>query len=244
MPTIINPYATFPGSQPFGGHATLANDLESWWPMNEGSGTSIADVIGSLTLTFAGTSAWYTDATYGSVPSLNGTNAYLYRNNCGTSVIAPSDGDLSIGGMVYINNTDKAGGLASIWDTAGERTYRFITTSSGANFYLGWSTDGTNEADYDIGPTTIADEWVHAVLVMKRTSNIMYGYINGSAAGFSTSMSAGAINRSASGDLHFGKIYSYLLKGYFCKWGAWSRALTSTEVTDWYNSGNPLDYQG
>ena len=204
----------------------LSDNLISWWKLNESSGNA-SDSVGSNTLTNSGVT--YSSAKKNNGAVFNGsTSTYLEKTNV-TAVTAFSF-------SFWIN--------VSTWNAVNAIIDK-VPAASGYRIWGGttWSgllltVNGTNWA-YSWTPTT--GTWYHFVWTFD--SGNAYLYLDGnttpvnSKTGLTlTDVSTNTLclgNRAA----HDQKLTSILDEV-----GYWSRALTSSEVAELYNSGSGLTY--
>lgn len=166
-----------------------------------------------------------------------------------------SDGDLSFSLWVRPSDVVGAQGLLNV--------YTSFSNSAG-EFYLSFSTTTlqywlNNEAWKKLGGVTIAaDTWYHIVATYKDIDNAADAtaagtasrlYINGTeqdaGAGTGTFPASGAISGSGLKTI-IGGYYSsgYVLNGLMDEVAIFNRVLSSSDVTDIYNSGTPTDLSG
>lgn len=216
---------------------SLSTNLVAYWKFDESSGNASDSSGNGNTLTNNNTVTYTTGkinncATFGS----SDTDKYFQVNS---ALSATSGGAYSVSMWVNIN-TDPASNSYFIYDVDNTniRLVIWYLDSSGTKtlrFY-----DSGTSMDYNTALTV--GTWYH-IVITRSASKAMTLYLNGSsvASGFTGGSSANALNRTVLG----GASDSQTSANALCKideTGAWSRALSSTEVTQLYNSGNGLPY--
>lgn len=212
----------------------LRDNLVSWWPLDETTGTR-------------------NDA--------HGTNHLTDNNTVGYAAGKHSNGaDFEFSSAEYLSITNAAqtglGFNGSTWslsywikkesDTDG---VSFGKGNSGqVTFYIQHDVSGTSvrfanssETAFDWTSSESAGTWYHYVFVYD--SGTLTLYKDGSSLG---NKSVGTLTAS-SAYFSVGMVEKYAsnyIDGVLDEVGVWSRAITGSEVTELYNSGNGLDYAG
>jgi hypothetical protein len=214
-----HPYAI---SSPFNGHATLADDLVSYWKLDEVSGNR-ADSVGSNTLT--------DNNTVGSAAGMSGLAA---------SFVAANTESLSFSGAITTWTADNS---VVFWGYTNDTTiYRLFSTvglpvdmnHSGTTVTASWRAGSIQRT-----ATTSNAAWHLYAMVQEGTDYSLS--VDGGA--FSTV--SGAANIGGSDVLKIG-VYAdgstHPLNGRIDEFGIWSRALTIDEIVSLYNAGAGLFY--
>ncbi|MDO8557494.1 MAG: LamG domain-containing protein [Candidatus Jorgensenbacteria bacterium] len=203
--------------------AALTDSLVSYYKFDEASGNA-ADSAGANTGTVSATMTYGTTGKIGTAYTLSG-NDYISVNG------------LSSLGTAY---------SISMWIKTAGGTYRSLLDSYSPRFMfhlnraantLGFLDNATVKESNLATPTDNA--WHHVVLSYSGAT--AYIYLDGIQSTQLTGL--GSIDIGA--DVTFGASYdetAWFYSGDMDEIGVWSRALTSTEVTTLYNSGNGLAY--
>ena len=238
------PTTNLPAAQnaPVGGNTSLSSGLVSYWKLDDASGTSAADSVGSHTGTWSGTlgSQWTTGKINGG-GNFNGFNNFI---NLGASNAWSFTSAMTLAAWIKTTNTHEqrvivfqrtAGSTAfglDIGDDAsgsdvndGKAGGRYRTTGSGA---------GLAKSN-----VVVSDgNWHFLVMIINATTGTFY--IDGvSAASVSDVSDAGTFSLTT--DLAtIGSFTSglFFLSGSIDEVGIWNRALSASEVATLYNAGN------
>lgn len=218
-------------------HGTLNTGLVSYWTLDESSGNR-ADSVGSNTLVDTNT--------VGSTTGLLSNAADFVAANS-ESLVAP---DMLGGAEVAFSwwvNPDRVNATEAILhkcteDATGDSTgaeYRVLMLDSG-NVQYGIG-NGTAWVGGSVAHGMSAGTWYHFVL--QYTGTVVELYKNASLLASNTSTFT---PKNSVGSLHFGKrvrnVTDLFFDGQLDEIGAWSRDLTTTEISDLYNSGAGLPY--
>ena len=213
---------------------SLTTNLISYWKLDESSGNA-ADSVGSNTLTNTSTTFGACKINNGGI--FDGSTSKLL--NSSPSGLPTGDATRTVSFWMYPTNVSTTNGTPFNFGTTNQARKDTYHTYNSANGKFNVSTSG--EA-YDLNTTFSVNTWYHMVIVNTTGSNIVKVYVNGSLDTTATfvngslnttigGLSVGCDTNSAS--FFYGKIDEV---------GIWSRALSSTEVTQLYNSGNGLQY--
>ena len=208
-------------------YASLTDDLVSYYKLDETSGTLVIDATGNSNGTYQGT---YTLGNEGIINySFTSANADNVNNR--------------------INIANRFNGLVnwsiSMWAKA--TAYTFVTTDAGLywnnntknNCYIRsayLTCDFGNNKDINTSYNWTDYDWHHVVVTKNGTA--VKVYVDG------TNTYSGSFTYTI-GDynMYFGTgDYHSFRDGKIDEIGLWSRALTSNEITELYNSGNGLTY--
>jgi hypothetical protein len=229
----------------------LTDSLVSYWELEETSGTRV-DSHGSNDLT--------DNNTVGSATGKQGNGADFERDNSELlSITDAAQSGLDITGNMTISLWMKPETLPST--TSGSVEYYFVSrydstsggwawrtlwqTSSTLNrVFLSTSTNGTTATNGIVDTSGLSSAGVWYFLTFVKSSTTFTMYINGSSVGTATVTSSiyngndnFAIGANSNGNSGF-------FDGIIDEVGIWSRALTSSEVSELYNSGAGLSYAG
>lgn len=246
---FIRPYAVERISQ----HATLPNDLNFFWSMEEGSGDTVTDALGNFDGTLAGTTKpSRTSGKIGNCLQFSETTGTL--NRVTTSILNSADWR---GSTAYAF----AFWLWPNWATSGTGFDRVITKagSSDANVTdIAIQQDSTNSklafyqcystSYYSVISNTLTKETWYFIVCQWDGSKIEM-FVNASSQG---STNINNINNNTTRKLMVGAIHDgtsttniqniTLLNGKVDEIGNWKRALTSDEMTFLYNLGSGRYY--
>jgi hypothetical protein len=219
----------------------LSDSLVSYWELEETSGTRV-DSHGSNDLT--------DNNTVGSAAGIQGNGADFERDNSEYLSITDAaqtgleyNADFTINFWMYAETLETLRTPFSKWqDTTGNGILAFLYTNGDLRTYIA-STASTNVNKLFTSTGITAGAWFMVTVTFDVSAGSMQLYVNatskGTQTGFSTSpyqnsepFRIGAYNSSA------GQPFD----GIIDEFGFWSRVLTSTEVTELYNSGDGLSY--
>lgn len=204
----------------------LTRNLISYWKLD----SNAKDSVSSNDLTISGATATASGKINGAY-DFDGTNDYLYRN--AFSSLGKS-GTYTYSLWFYANTIDATQILLKNNLASDDRNV--IGISAAGDICVGYY-DGTTTRGKSKGSTITADTWYHVVFVKSGTT--VTGYLNGTV----MTGSNGPQYSNETGFALGGKQdTSFHFDGIIDEVGLWSRALTSTEVTELYNSGSGLQY--
>lgn len=206
----------------------------SYWKLDESSGNA-ADSVGSNTLTNNGTTG-YTACLINNGIDLGTANSTKYLSRADALGLTQA-GDRTF--SVWIKMRTEQSGTSDILNIGfqGASGYymRLAYYYDAGTRYL---TDGARASGTEYAVNLGTTNWHHLVYVKSSTNFTLYvdgvsrmTGTTGTANVASSYFSAGA---NAAGSL--------FLNAYMDECGVWSRALSSTEITSLYNSGNGLQY--
>lgn len=216
----------------------LTDNLVSYWKLDESSGNA-SDSVGSNTLT-NNNSATYSAGKINNSVSLNGSSQYLSIADASQSGLDFGTGAFSI--SLWIKSSQSATGreiLEKQWiSSGGYYQIAWGNSTAGTIKFEGGSNGAAVFALYTTTATYNDNAWHHLVLV--RSSNTVTAYIDGSLSGSNTA--SGSFDTSNDGVFQIGRGNSGYYSGLVDEVGVWSRALSSTEVTQLYNDGDGWQY--
>jgi len=212
----------------------LTTDIVSYYKLDETSGTTVTDSLGTNDLTNTG-------ATVNQTGKIGKAYSFVTDDYIENPPLLGSSFTLSLwtktntisGADDFIYSKDDGINNADIQFRLYRRDAEFyfeLGNTAGSSF----STDTSSKGNIATGT------WYHIVVTFDGTNLILY-LDNSSADTATFSGTRVSATRSAyiSGRPHAGGLY---YDGYLDEIGIWSRALTSTEVGELYNSGDGLAY--
>jgi len=229
----------------------LIDNLNAYWKLEETSGTRYDETANNNDLTD------YNTVGYAAGIIGNGAD---FEQTASESLYIADNASLSITGSMtlscWVNLESSAARhdlMSKFKDTSGGYSWilRLIQTS-GTNYDIYWdnSSNGTSLANSKTTTTTSFSNgtWYHISMVYTSGvgANIIF-YVNGSKVGNTVSTANTSIYNSAAKFILSGNEASSgnpqtFMDGVLDEVGVWSRALTSTEITSLYNSGDGLTY--
>jgi len=214
----------------------LTDNLVSYWKLDESSGNA-SDSVGSNTLT--NTSVTYSTGKINNGAVFNESAYYNSGNNLAQT------GNFSISCWVKKVDDSNGGVIFGDVDYAVDYGWTLISINNSNKLYFHVKeTSGEPVSVTSSGSITAAAGWTHFVCVRDGTNIIIY--INGS---YDNQTAWSSAQTSTQRGTYFGAakqgggfLAGNYLKGNLDEFGIWSRALSSTEVTSLYNSGNGTQY--
>ena len=226
----------FPGVS----HAALTTNIVSYYKLDESSGNA-ADSVGGVTLTNNG-SATYSAGKINNGVSLSGSASQYLSASDNATTDTPTTA-ITVAGWYkatssFVSQPIVSKNYSGSWTAPYASWLLRVDSSTVIGFGLNLGGTFTNyEATV---PTMTAGTWYYIVGVYDGSH--IYVYLNGVSQGTPPAAS-GTIGYST-GTLMLGRDGSAaeVVNGMIDEVGIWSRALTSTEVTQLYNSGAGLQY--
>lgn len=209
----------------------LADNIISYWKLDEASGNA-ADSVGALTLTNNNSVPYGTGKINNGAVFNNGTTQSLSSGG-------PAFGAAGTIAFWFFAPTGYDGGYFHDAD-ASNRYYHYINGdgSSATSF------NGTTMPAFTAGGI-VTNAWTHVVMTWDNSlgSNKQALYKNGTLYANTNN----AISASTPASWYLGNRYSNTgtfdaLQGTLDEFGVWTRALSSTEVTELYNGGAGFQY--
>lgn len=226
-------------------HSTLTTSLVSYWDLEEASGTRY-DLHGSNNLTDNNT---VTSATgkVGNAADFEASNSeYLSITDASQSGLDIT-GDLSFSAWIKLESltTGAVHTICAKDNGAAERSYLFSVWDSGTNNWnlMLWSWDsGSGGEIFNVTWSPSTATWYHVVMTYDVSASKAEFFVNGSSIGSETLTNTDIYSGSGPFSIGGRGDGAYLFDGVIDEVGIWSKVLTSTEITDLYNSGNGLPY--
>lgn len=223
-------------------HSTLSTNLVSYWDFQETSGLRY-DLYGSNNLSDNNTVGTATGIISNAIDLVRTASESLYITDGSQSGLGLT-GDMSMSFWMSVDTapTNRFNRIASKGTSSGNYGYYVQYDSIDGEIDLITSADGT---------TTVVASWSHTPTATGRHYVIVYDasasqselFINGSSQG--TQTSAASINDNTQSFIMGNFDLTNTTRGHDGKldeFGVWDKVLTSTEVTDLYNSGSGLPY--
>lgn len=226
-------------------HAALGDNLVSCWKFDESSGNP-ADAKGSNTLTNVNTTTFNTGVLSNAAYFASASTQYFTITDAAQTGLDLS-GDFTLAGWFYLADHTIDSALITKTNGGAQQAYYMYTNNSG-KIFVDISQDGTQTSNkYHRQQTdTVAisqnTTWYFIAATFVLGTNTTVIYVNGAATsssvGFGTGITTGIFNASSpfrvSGD---GVDPGWKLNGRVDNVGVWSRALSSGEILQIYNSG-------
>ena len=213
------PLTTKPSSATFQSSNSLATGIIGAWPLQEGSGTAVADVSGhGLNLSFVGTSPVWGTGPNGAILTFGGAGALTIADN---ALLKPTSG-FTFSCYASFNNT-QSGAPRMFRKYLSSGAYFGVATSAGSYQTAGSTYSGTyNTASYE-------NAYHLYTVTTNTTTNTQTFYVDGVAIG--TATGSGALTWDTTNLYLMGSpTGSDYAAGKLDVAYEWSRALSSTEV--------------
>jgi|DEB0MinimDraft_6_1074348.scaffolds.fasta_scaffold54255_2 hypothetical protein len=222
---------------PAGASNGLLTDLESYWKLDEASGT-LADSHGARDVTnngatygatgiiddaldFDGSNDYATTGTWTGFASGTKTISFWFKADVIPTTVTPKDRIITIEDNSYQDRPAFTAGLFS----------STLDVGFGGNPWNGY---------VNLISVSTAT-WYHIVATMNYSTGALSVYVNGSLEG--TATNTGLVHSNVI--VQFGRFnspFGQFFNGILDEVGIWSRELSSTDVTNLYNSGSGLAY--
>lgn len=223
--------------------ANLSTSLVSYWELEEASGTRV-DSHGSNDLTdnntvlsatgiqgtgadFETTNSEYLSITDAAQSGLDLTASQSYSFWVKFESL-PTSGNLMNLANKWTGGTDRSF-LIDLYNNGGTTSLRFILYNSSAS-----------TASYVWTPST--GTWYHIVAVYDGPNTDSFLYVDGSQVASDTSSLSSVKNSNSDFVIGSQNGSFWYFDGVIDEFGVWSKPLTSTEITDLYNSGSGIPY--
>lgn len=228
----------------------IITSLQGYWKFDEASGNA-ADASGNgNTLTNVNT------VTYSNSPAKLNNAAHLAKASSQFFSLADASqtgldivGDLTFNGWIYLATSISGSGndynIINKYSSSGQKSYMFrLMENDTLRFQCTF--DGSTDTFGGVSWVTSISTWYMVTCVYNAAAGSVAFYVNGvqqgtTQTGFSTSIFSGSSPFLVGDRLPAGDPTTNF-DGSFDEFGIWSRALTTTEITQLYNSGTPLPY--
>lgn len=231
-------------------HSTLTTNLVSYWELEEASGTRV-DSHGANDLSESGTGG------VGQVSGAQGNAADFEAGDSDyLSITDASQSGLDLTGDVSVSfwitpesqpATNSQYSIVSKYNSAtANRSYDFAYRDVSSTKYFRFvstTTGSTNFNILDVAYTMSNATTYHVVMTFDASAATMELWVNGSSQGTATGSFTSIYNGSSDFRISgLGNSTSFF-DGVLDEVGIWSKVLTSSEISDLYNSGTPLEYE-
>lgn len=227
--------------------ASLSNDLISYWPLDESSGTRV-DVKGSNDLAEINT--------VGSTTGIKGTAADFEGSNSENLAISNAaqsglniTGDLSFSMWIKPETFDSGDGqlLLSKWQHNASNQYFVYLTDSSLGVYMDDDCTGYSYVIRTWNHSMVAGNWYHVAVVYNASSGSAEAFVNNSSLGTITGLPHSIAGCSAAFELGLRDTpylpSSYYFDGAMDEVGIWNKDLTTTDIANLYNNGGGIPYE-
>ena len=223
---------------------SLLTGLQGYWKLDESSGNA-ADQVNGNTLTNNNTVTYSVGVINNGANFVRASSKYLTRVNGSVVGLNTITGNLTIAGWMKASSLpalNASYGLLMDYNNGGYALY-FTNDSGTYNLKsILYGNIGTHVITSAWTPSL--STWYHVALTFNTSgSNNLKFYVNGSQQG-STQTDSNTALLSADGTFALGAHGSGVnfLDGSLDEWGVWSAELTSSQISQLYNSGAGLSY--
>ena len=225
-----------------------ASGLVGYWPMDEGTGTTTADLSGNNnTGTLVNGPIWNTGK-IGKGVDFNGSSSH-YIESANSASLNFGTGNFSISGWGFYRSYIYPRSSIMIKKSA----QCFSTGAANAGFDIGhgYQSSGADICIRDTNnvyvrttlsfnsnqtPSNLQNKWAHYVFVFNRISGRVIAYIDGIRQSNEVNISSVTGNISNSSSLTIGSLYGWQTDGVMDDIRVYNRALTDDEVKSIYNA--------
>jgi hypothetical protein len=206
-------------------------NLKAFWAMDDGSGGTATDKTGVNDGTIVGAS-WDATGKFGYCLSFNGTTNYV---NCGTNASLDITGNVTYSAWLYIPSPlPSISTLMTKGDSSASPAHQYLFYSTDAGAYeqfIGLPNTGTLTGSTPMG----ADAWHHVAYTALGTAATIY--YDGVSDGTKTQVAPSSVSTAFLIGRHSATTGRYF-KGKIENVRIYNRALSGSEITTLYNSGN------
>lgn len=215
----------------------LTDNVVAYWKLDESSGNAADSTGNGYTLT--------NNNTVGYVPAKINNGADFGASNTNktlsrTDSLGITNGSVSLSMWLWVDTQPASGESQTHAIVSASRYYiiRYRNVAGTRSLYFAGA--GSSESGISITGDLALDTWYHAVITYDSGTGLITAYLNGVRVGTATNSTTGTFTpRTVIG----GATTSVeLWKGLVDEVGVWSRALTYTEVSQLWNSGNAVQY--
>jgi len=222
--------------------ADLNTNLVAYYPFEEGTGTTSADVKGGYNLVGTNTPHWTTSGKIGNATNISLGDSEFWYNSSGDLML---NGSVSVNAWITVNSANgNAVAISKGMDTAsGGNRYSIRVDAAGTKARSQTRfTGGTSQVDTT--STMSTGNW-YMITYVKNTTGILV-YYNGVLEGYVANANAYATpvenDNFMIGGMYESGAENYFWDGAIDEVGVWNRELTAAEVTQLYNSGTGITY--
>ncbi|MHA1835374.1 MAG: LamG domain-containing protein [Candidatus Odinarchaeia archaeon] len=147
-----------------------------------------------------------------------------YVNVSDSVDLDPQGGDFTVEVWFKANETSD---FALIGKGAGSIYWQFAFYD---NRLYGWFSDGTNSPSGYLSPVLTIGEWYFVVMVLKRSDNTCYGYVNGELSGYFDTTGLGTVDSTDELFIGADRTKAFYFNGSIALMRIYNRALNSTEI--------------
>jgi trimeric autotransporter adhesin len=219
----------------------LSDDIIAYWKLDESSGNA-ADSKGSNTGT--NTNVTYGASKINNGAVFNGTNAYL---TCTRISALESVGAFTISGWFKQTTIDQSRSFFTKGEGGGSNGIALFSNSNGFLYLEPASSSNRGYIDYSAYMS--ADTWTHVVVVFNGSGTGNAGrlkiYFNGTERTLTYDGTIPTASASATANFELGRETAgnrFFWDGGMDEVGIWTRALSGSEVSELYNSGDGFAY--
>lgn len=224
----------------------LRDNLISWWELNEESGTRV-DAHGSNDLTDNNTVTFATGK-QGNAADFEADNSEYLSITDASQTGLDITGDMTISTWAQVESAPAVGVTYVIQDkftgSGDNRSYSVLYENNGGTPRIGLriSADGINNTiawvNHDLGTGTLK----YVTCLYDASAGSFSLYVDGSSIGTATGLPNSIYDSGAVFAIGATSAGTANWDGLMDEFGIWSRVLTSSEITELYNSGNGLSY--
>jgi hypothetical protein len=222
--------------------STLTNNLTAYWKMDESSGNASDATGNGYTLT-NNNSVWFAAAKINNGAVFASANSKNFSKSSVSGLVPSST--LTVSAWVYLssNNGEAIVSKGNVGTYSGPYIFA-INVTNGLSFY---SSNGSNAGWVGVNWTPSLNTWYHVAVTFNAGSVAFY--VNGVQQGTTQSAVVSSLNQSDTNSFFVGAYSTNggtanaaFFDGKMDEMGVWSRALSSSEICQLYNSGSGLSY--
>lgn len=225
------------------GGSTLTDGLVAWWELDEASGTRADSHTNGIDLTDVNTVGSVSDATFGTVADF--TSADADQLTAVNSALEATAGGNTLVAWVRRDARRSYPGIA-VYDNVGQTTDKPALAFYFFNDRL-YARVRSTTASLDAGPSsalTLGAPWPWYFIVAQYDPSQSGAEIRLILDNGTPVTAAFTGTRVAGGAISVSRFFGTSHDGQMCKVAYWTRALSSDEITELYNSGSGIGYPG
>lgn len=212
----------------------LSDNLVSYWKLDETSGTTATDAAGSNDGTVSGATVGQSGI-INYAYSFDGTNDYISFSNR----LADASGAFSLSFWVYVTSTTSGSMFHQRGSSLGDWSVYYLAGIVRFDTFTG--TSGTGTYDFDSTTSLTLNQWNHIVITKPTGLNpTIHIYVNNSSEAITSIV--GAVGGGTGYRIGTRGDSSFDFTGLLDEIGVWTKELSSSEVSQLYNSGAGLAY--